>query len=840
MTSFARSVNRFSAEDLPVLEQISYNVARELARLGMDYYTREAPHVEFKRDLSLVSEADLAIEDKARELLARHTPDFGFVGEERPSLKHLGEGVLPQHVSLNEPVPDCLSRDTDTYWLLDPIDGTLNFLERVPLWSTLLALIHKGEPVLSVVMFPALGEVFVASKGRGARFGELTLPISELRSCSVREGFYFENAILNSAPLNAYAARGVELWFLHLQRRLGRTRVQGDAFGYTRVLMGVVDGMIDPMVCDHDVAALQLLFQETPGAFFSTLHGHTGARAYTRGSVVAAASPALGRQILSDYWSHLAATPEPLCALKDTLEAPRYSDILDEREAWLFSIEKAVAVFKQSNFEECVEDLSFVFEQNHVLRCRVKNGASDEPAQVERLAGVQVRAVVAGGVGLATSSWPLLQSKVNFIASALNLALSQSREQNRLPTTEVLAIRPKASGHFGNILFGALPSVVNFRNAVESISLQQTPSGIDYVRVVQTTVEQVSNHRFQLFLDGVRQTVSQGSTLVRVSATAERDSEKRQGFRRYFASGFLTPNALVEAHGEALHRAVQEARELVDAEYVPENISYDYLAIDADLLGLILHEALGHAVEGDFIEQGSSGLSLKGRLREVDVAPEWMSVVIDGALENCGYAPVDYEGTPAIRKTIVREGKLVEAIHTRQSAYALGHVPDGAARAESVLMPSMNRMTSIWVQAKELRPVGVTHSGEHSDFLHPEDLQNALLKAGFLKSGAKVLYLTGWKGGTATCSNLEFRADVRKIYEIREGEKPVLMRSANFTGIATACFQSALAAFGQVMCHTYGICGKDGQSVPTSDGGPMVLLLGKHENVHVIGAGDEE
>lgn len=245
-------------------------------------------------------------------------------------------------------------------------------------------------------------------------------------------------------------------------------------------------------------------------------------------------------------------------------------------------------------------------------------------------------------------------------------------------------------------------------------------------------------------------------------------------------------------------------------------------------------------MEGDFIQLGSSGLASNGALRDLAVAPDWLNIAIDGNLPNCGYSAVDYEGTPAIRKTIVRQGRLVEAIHTRESARALGHVPDGCARAETIFNPCMNRMTSIWVQANPLRPISITSKEEPRDFLRPNDLQKALAHAGVFEQGKTVLYLTGWKGGTATCSNLEFRADVRKVYLIRENQEPTLMRSANFTGIATACFQSALAAFGPVMCHTIGMCGKDGQQVPTSDGGPMVLLLGKHDQVKVIGVGDGE
>jgi TldD protein len=702
--------------------------------------------------------------------------------------------------------------------------------------------------VLAVVSLPALGEVFVASEGRGARFGKIGQRLEEFKPCFLRQDISFDKAVINSAPLDAYFKRGVDSWFGHLHKRRGRLRVQGDAFGYTRVLMGGTDAMIDPMVCDHDVAAIQVLFQETPGAFFSSLHGNTGHRAYARGGVVAAASAQLGVEILENYWKHLASCGADDCENEtfhsffenySALENVRWAEENSYRQ-WCFAMEKAIAEFRLVNAGECIEDVAVVGEFSRTLQQRSKNGICDEPASIETSAGVQVRAVVAGGVGLVTSHLPEQQNKVLLVSRALNAALAHSHEQKMPFLVEILSSRPKSSGHFGNIAWGTLPRAEVFRGGVDAILEQQLKNARPEVHVIRGVLEQTAKHRFQLFMDGVRQTVSSASTLIRVSATATRDSEKRQGSSRDFSAELLSKESIDFQHKKAMDKSVSEAIDLLDAEYVPENVSYQYLAIDADLLGLILHEALGHAMEGDALQLGGSGLASGGRLKDVAVAPPWMNVVVDGNLKNCGYEPVDYEGTPALRKTLVREGKLVEAIHSRETAFAMGHVPDGCARAESVFVPSLNRMTSIWIQANSSHLLATSgHLGDR-EFGDPRELQQSLSEAGFLKNGGTVLYLTGWKGGSATCSNLEFRADVRKVYLIQEGVPPKLMRSANFTGIATACFQSAVAAFGEVTCNTFGICGKDEQSVPTSDGGPMILLLGKHDQVSVIGAGDGE
>src|SRR2546426_201505 len=106
------------------------SAAREEIRSG-----RPAPiRVDPKGDRDLVSEVDLAVERKLRGLLARRTPDIGFLGEE--------EGRE--------------DRSTEAFWVLDPIDGTVNFVRGLPLCAVALALIHRDRPVLGVIDLPFL------------------------------------------------------------------------------------------------------------------------------------------------------------------------------------------------------------------------------------------------------------------------------------------------------------------------------------------------------------------------------------------------------------------------------------------------------------------------------------------------------------------------------------------------------------------------------------------------------------------------------------------------------------------------------------------------------------
>ena len=191
------------------------------------------------------------------------------------------------------------------------------------------------------------------------------------------------------------------------------------------------------------------------------------------------------------------------------------------------------------------------------------------------------------------------------------------------------------------------------------------------------------------------------------------------------------------------------------------------------------------------------------------------------------------------RKFLVNKGRLVDSIHTRHTAFISGKTPDGCARLQSLQYPSLNRMTSIWVCPEKSKKIDSLAEFSWDD-IPPEIIQESLQKHGYLDGEKGVLLLSGWKGGTASCSNLEFRADVARLLLLKKGEAPLKMREANFTGIATECFMSAIDSFGPTLCRSIGTCGKDGQGVLTSDGGPAFMVFTPDAKVRVIGTGDAQ
>ncbi|MFZ9519519.1 MAG: inositol monophosphatase family protein [Silvanigrellaceae bacterium] len=858
------------SRQLPDLERSALAVVQELGLLGLSFF-KKALAVEQKADGSLVSEADRAIELLARERLAHLTPSFGFVGEEFGAQCSLETsenqqarvdsmdkektepGLHAYEHALSERPLRRLNLDEDTYWLLDPIDGTINFLSKTPLWSTLLALIHKGKPVLGVVALPALNEVFVASSGNGARYSELFVEQeASWKFCKTNDVHALRKSLISYSTPKTFAYRGIES-FLPLLNEVSREcRTHSDAYGYTRILMGAVDLMIDPLVAPYDVAALQVLFDETPGAVFTTLHGHRGDSRFRMGSVVASASRQLLDQFFDLYRSHLLSTTDVFRSFSGSFAEPLLPenfrptfDLAFESNAngspaklWARALETAVARFASEHPNHEVEDVSILAGTRESASRAFSNGRDEGPPEVHAATTYHIRAVVAGMTGLETGTPGIGFDPCEKIYKAITLAFAQIGTDPGEKSERLLASREQLISHVGQHPWSSVRFAEDFRTVSGLIKQNHDLKRDERLHSVKSRLNMAVEYRWQYFLDSSQQTFVTQVCRVATNATCSEDGEKRTAYGRYLQNHFPSTEKLKTDLLRHFAKVTQQSLALLPAALVPEAPEYDFLAVDADLLGLILHEAIGHAAEGDLIQTCASGFGEAGRMRELEVGPEWLDILIDGTLDNCGYLPVDAEGVLPRRKLLVRNGKLIDAIHTRHTARTAGSTPDGCARIESLQHPSLNRMTSIWVCPSKSKTIGVGEDSIAWDDIPPEVVQKSLEANGYLDGSKGVLLLSGWKGGTASCSNLEFRADVARVLHLKKGQTPVLMREANFTGIATECFRSAVDAFGPTLCRSIGTCGKDGQGVLTSDGGPAFMVFSPNSKVRVIGTGE--
>jgi histidinol-phosphatase len=211
--------------------------------------------VERKPDRTPVTDADLAVEDRIRELIAAARPADEVAGEERGG--SVGAGRT---------------------WLLDPIDGTKNFLRGVPAWATLIALLVDGDPVLGVISAPALHRRWWAARGAGA----WTSTAGEPRRLAVSGVADLGDAYLSTTHLGSWVEHHSRESYLRLVDACWENRAFGDFWQHCLVAEGSIDLAAEAVVNPWDVAAIQVLVTEAGGTFTDL----TGAPRHDGGSAL--------------------------------------------------------------------------------------------------------------------------------------------------------------------------------------------------------------------------------------------------------------------------------------------------------------------------------------------------------------------------------------------------------------------------------------------------------------------------------------------------------------------------------------------------------------------------
>ncbi|MCA1711671.1 MAG: histidinol-phosphatase [Actinobacteria bacterium] len=197
--------------------------------------------IESKPDLTPVSDADRSVEQALRALVGSRRPGDLVLGEEYGS-----DGDGPRR------------------WVVDPIDGTKNFVRGVPVWASLIALQVDGEVTVGVVSAPALGRRWWAARGLGAWAGTGT---QDARKLQVSQVASLADAHLSYSSLTGWEEQGRLPGLLGLSRRVWRTRAFGDFWSHVLVAEGAVDVSCEPEVSLWDLAALQVVVEEAGGRF---------------------------------------------------------------------------------------------------------------------------------------------------------------------------------------------------------------------------------------------------------------------------------------------------------------------------------------------------------------------------------------------------------------------------------------------------------------------------------------------------------------------------------------------------------------------------------------------
>jgi histidinol-phosphatase len=206
--------------------------------------------VDTKPDLTPVTDADQAVETALREVLAAERAADEILGEEFGGTASF----------------------SGRQWIIDPIDGTKNFVRGVPVWATLIALLIDGVPRVGVISAPALGRRWWAADGQGAfsAFGD-----GPPRRLSVSAVGDLDSASLSFAGLTTWALRGLREQFLDLTEAVWRVRAYGDFWAYCLLAEGAVDVVVEPAVSVWDLAPLDVLVREAGGTF-TDLDGNAG------------------------------------------------------------------------------------------------------------------------------------------------------------------------------------------------------------------------------------------------------------------------------------------------------------------------------------------------------------------------------------------------------------------------------------------------------------------------------------------------------------------------------------------------------------------------------------
>ena len=232
-------------------------IADEADRISMARYRATDLVVETKPDLTPVTEADKAVEQKIRELLSTERRDDGVLGEEFPDT----------------------NTEQSRHWIIDPIDGTKNYVRGVPVWATLIALVVDGEPRVGVVSAPALGRRWWAAFGEGAFSRDVTGDVRPLRVSGVSA---LSDASFSFSDSIGWAAHGNGNGLANITSSVWRSRAYGDFWSHLLVAEGAVDIAGEPELNAWDMAAFIPIVREAGG----TVTGYNGADPLAAGNAL--------------------------------------------------------------------------------------------------------------------------------------------------------------------------------------------------------------------------------------------------------------------------------------------------------------------------------------------------------------------------------------------------------------------------------------------------------------------------------------------------------------------------------------------------------------------------
>jgi len=442
----------------------------------------------------------------------------------------------------------------------------------------------------------------------------------------------------------------------------------------------------------------------------------------------------------------------------------------------------------------------------HELAERLKQGAADyiearlEESQTSHITyrgkelesigrseavGGNVRAMVKGGWGFV--SFNSLKDLPGRVEMAIKQAGLVGREKSQLAAVPPVVDR---------VLAGVEGNPVAIPLAEKKVMLDEYNEIIWRNPEIQTaTIGYGDSRKRTIFLSSLGSHIEQErlDITLRVAAVAARDGDVQQAGLSVGSRGDLKPI-------RQLHREVERlSRHVVALLSAPKAKGGEYtVVLDPVLAGVFVHEAFGHLSESDFVYENE-------RLRELmtlgkQFGRRELNIVDTATLPGLrGSYKYDDEGVPATRTYLIREGKLVGRLHSRETAAKMKEPPTGNARAVSYRYPPIVRMTNTFIEPGE-----VSFADMISD----------------IKEG---IYVKNWYGGTTSMEMFTFSAG--EAYMIRNGQIAEALRPVVLTGNVFDTLNNIDAIGNDLDMNQGGGCGKGGQMpLPVSNGSPHIRL----------------
>ena len=256
------------------------NIAVRAARTGGNVISRafeqvDKVEIESKGTNDFVTNVDIAAEQAIIETIRKSYPEHSIIGEETG----ISEGT-----------------DTDFQWIIDPLDGTTNFVKGIPHFAVSIALKVKGKLDQAVIYDPIRGELFTASRGKGAQLNGFRIRVKqnkELTGAILATGFPFKNKQHMPAYMNIFQAL--------FQKTSDMRRAGSAALDLAYVAAGRVDGFFEIGLKPWDTAAGELLVVEAGGLVTDFTGGHN----HSKSGNIVASSPGIIKEVLKDMRPHL-------------------------------------------------------------------------------------------------------------------------------------------------------------------------------------------------------------------------------------------------------------------------------------------------------------------------------------------------------------------------------------------------------------------------------------------------------------------------------------------------------------------------------------------------------